>query len=108
MELDDITTDADGKVLTVTVDAADYDRLLKDAVALRTRVTELESVRTRASAPRMNAPQYITDAEGNRTAVVLDLETYQAMVEALAAVEPEAEWRPEATSAMPAPAPVAR
>lgn len=101
MELDDITTDADGKVLTVTVDAADYDRLLKDAVALRTRVTELESVRTRSHDHRMNAPQYIADAEGNRTAVVLDLETYQAMVEALAAVEPKAEWRPEATSAMP-------
>ncbi len=31
----------------------------------------------------MNAPQYLTDAEGNRTAVVLDLVTYQEMLEAL-------------------------
>ncbi len=31
----------------------------------------------------MNAPQYLTDAEGNRTAVVLDLETYREMLEAL-------------------------
>ena len=30
----------------------------------------------------MNAPHYLTDAEGNRTAVVLDLETYRAMLEA--------------------------
>ncbi len=44
MELDDITTDANGKVVTVTVDASDYDRLLKDAVTLRSRVAELECV----------------------------------------------------------------
>ncbi|GAC1652320.1 MAG: hypothetical protein NVS4B8_27620 [Herpetosiphon sp.] len=31
----------------------------------------------------MNAPQYLTDAEGNRTAVVLDLATYQEMLKAL-------------------------
>ncbi len=31
----------------------------------------------------MKAPQYITDDQGNRMAVVLDLETYREMLEAL-------------------------
>ncbi len=31
----------------------------------------------------MSAPRYIIDSEGNRTAVVLDLDTYREMLEAL-------------------------
>lgn len=30
----------------------------------------------------MNAPHYVTDTEGNRTAVLLDLATYQELLEA--------------------------
>ncbi len=31
----------------------------------------------------MNAPQYIIDTAGNRTGVILDLPTYQAMLDQL-------------------------
>ncbi len=35
----------------------------------------------------MNAPQYVTDAEGNRTAVLLDLPSYRELLERLEELE---------------------
>ncbi len=53
--------------------------------------TEVERERATHESPRskaaMSEPQYLVDAAGNTTAVLLDLETYNALVEAAEELE---------------------